>query len=79
MEYNDLRSWLEMVDKMGELKIVEGAHWDKELGAISEMLAVRDENSPALLFDKIPGYPDGFTITIDYCFSYLFCTCKTTR
>ena len=60
MGYNDLRSWLEEVDKAGELKIIEGAHWDRELGAISEMMAER--NGPALIFDKIPGYPPGFRV-----------------
>jgi UbiD family decarboxylase len=60
MRYNDLRSWLDEVDKMGELKNIEGAHWDREIGAISEMLAQR--NSPALLFDKIQDYPPGFRV-----------------
>ncbi len=62
MKYNDLRTWLAEIDKMGELKTIEGAHWDKELGAISEMLALRPSGTPALLFDKIPGYPDGFRV-----------------
>jgi UbiD family decarboxylase len=60
MAYKDLRDWLAQIDKMGELKHVEGAHWDKELGAIGEMLAER--NGPALLFDKIPDYPAGFRV-----------------
>ncbi|OGO41521.1 MAG: hypothetical protein A2137_01275, partial [Chloroflexi bacterium RBG_16_58_8] len=60
MGYNDLRSWLEEVDKIGELKTITGAHWDRELGAISEFMAER--NGPALLFDKIPGYPDGYRV-----------------
>ncbi len=60
MGYNDLRSWLEEVDKMGELKHIAGAHWDRELGAISEMLAER--HGPALLFDKIQGYPEGYRV-----------------
>ncbi len=60
MEFSDLRSWLAGVEKMGELRIVEGAHWDRELGAIGEMLAER--NGPALLFDNIPDYPKGFRV-----------------
>jgi UbiD family decarboxylase len=60
MSYNDLRSWLEEVAKMDELKQVSGAHWDRELGAISEILAEHD--GPALLFDKIQGYPDGYRV-----------------
>ena len=65
MEYQDLRGWLEELDKIGELKKVEGAHWDKEIGAISELMA--EKNGPALLFDKIPDYPDGFRV-LSNCF-----------
>ena len=60
MDFNDLRSWLQELDKIGELKCVEGAHWDKEIGAISEMMA--ENGGPALLFDKIPDYPEGFRV-----------------
>ena len=60
MSYQDLRGWLDEVDKMGELKQIDGAHWDRELGGISEMLAERD--GPALLFDKIQDYPEGFRV-----------------
>ena len=60
MGFNDLRSWLDEVEKMGELKRVEGAHWDKEIGAVSEVLAERDAS--ALLFDRIPDYPEGYRV-----------------
>jgi UbiD family decarboxylase len=46
---------------MGELKHIDGAHWDKEIGAICELMAERN-NPPALLFDKIAGYPQGFRV-----------------
>ena len=38
MQYRGLRGWLEQVDKMGELRKVDGAHWDVEMGAITHML-----------------------------------------
>jgi UbiD family decarboxylase len=47
--------------KSGELKDVRGADWNLELGAISE-LNVKQEGSPALLFDGIAGYPEGFRV-----------------
>jgi UbiD family decarboxylase len=65
MEYQDLRDWLEELDKVGELKKVDGAHWDREIGAISELMA--EKNGPALLFDKIPDYPEGFRV-LSNCF-----------
>lgn len=60
MGFNDLRGWLEEADKLGELKRIDGAHWDKEIGGISELMAERDNS--ALLFDEIQGYPEGFRV-----------------
>jgi UbiD family decarboxylase len=57
----DLRPWLSEVEKLGELRKVEGADWNLELGAISE-LNVKKDAPPALLFDGIKGYPKGFRV-----------------
>jgi 3-polyprenyl-4-hydroxybenzoate decarboxylase len=40
---------------------VEGADWNLELGAISE-LNVKKSLPPALLFDRIKDYPKGFRV-----------------
>src|SRR5882672_4145064 len=61
MQYSGLRGWLEQVDKMGELRKVNGAHWDAEMGAITHMLTEKSRGTaPAILFDEVPGYPKGF-------------------
>jgi len=57
----DLRAWLATVEKLGELRHVRGAHWNLELGAISE-LNVKKDVPPALLFDEINDYPKGFRV-----------------
>jgi len=57
----DLRPWLEQVRSLGELKDVHGAHWNLELGAISE-LNVRKSVPPALLFDDIVGCKKGYRV-----------------
>jgi len=57
----DLRSWLDEIRELGELKEVRGADWNLELGAISE-LNVKKDLPPALLFDEIAGYPKGFRV-----------------
>jgi UbiD family decarboxylase len=57
----DLRAWLAEAEKLGELREVRGAHWNLELGAISE-LNVKKDHPPALLFDEIAGYPKGFRV-----------------
>ncbi|MQA09354.1 MAG: UbiD family decarboxylase [Pseudonocardiaceae bacterium] len=53
-----LRTWLEKVESIGELRHVKGAHWDVELGAIAE-LSYQRPKPMALLFDDIVGYPSG--------------------
>ncbi len=57
----DLRSWLDKVNRRGELQTVHGVHWDLELGCVS-MLNVRKGSRRALLFDDIPGYPQGYRV-----------------
>jgi 4-hydroxy-3-polyprenylbenzoate decarboxylase len=56
-----LRDFLDAVRDVGELERVTGADWDREMSAISELTyrGARDPK-PALLFDGIPGYPDGY-------------------
>ena len=37
--YEDLRDWLEIVDGMGELKKIDGADWNLEMGTLAELVA----------------------------------------
>ncbi len=60
MSYRDLRDWMTQVDALGELRTVEGAHWDVEIGVISEL--VMNRHGPAVLFDNIIDYPPGYRI-----------------
>ena len=55
----DLRSWLDDVDKLGQLMRVENAHWDLELSTLTEIINERAKTRPAILFDCIKGYPRG--------------------
>ena len=71
MSYQDLRGWLAEVEQAGELQRITGAHWDREIGGISELMA--EGRNPALLFDEIPGYPKGFRVL-----SNPFQTCRRT-
>src|SRR3989475_6721024 len=58
----DLRSWIDEVEKLGELTRINGADWDVEIGAITELGHHRGEQSKALLFDHIKGYPKGYRV-----------------
>lgn len=55
-----LRDLIDAFDDLGELRRIDGADWNLELGAITEMLALQD--GPTLLFDRIKGYPAGFRV-----------------
>src|SRR5262245_66148406 len=58
---NDLREFITAVEQRGELAHVKKAHWDRELGAVTEVLyRQKVEKSPMLLFDEIPDYPAGY-------------------
>lgn len=61
IDFRDMRQWLEQVGLLGELQPVVGAHWDKEIGAISQINYRRRPNQ-ALLFDRIKDYPAGFRV-----------------
>ena len=59
----DLRDLLERFKKIDELEIIEGADWNLELAALSEMVCARNPGrSPALLFKNIKDYPENFRI-----------------
>src|SRR6266571_665944 len=59
--YRGLREWLQRVDEMGELLRVSGAHWDREMGSLTQMLTESARGTaPAILFDDVPGYPSGY-------------------
>jgi len=58
----DLRSWMDSAEKLGELKRIDGADWDVEIGAVTELAHHRGEKSHALLFDNIRGYPEGYRV-----------------
>jgi 4-hydroxy-3-polyprenylbenzoate decarboxylase len=60
--YRDLRDWLSKLEDIGELKVIEEeVDWNEELTAITYM-AAKKEGSPALIFEKIKGYPEGYRV-----------------
>ena len=57
---DDLRDFLRILEERGKLKTVNNAHWDLEIGTINELMAERQ--GPALVFDNITDYPEGFRV-----------------
>jgi UbiD family decarboxylase len=60
MAFPDLRSFVDGAASIGEVKTIHGAHWNLEIGCLTELMAEQD--GPLLLFDSIPDYPKGFRI-----------------
>jgi len=63
--YDDLRSWIDQARKLGEVRDVAGATWEEEIGMATELLHLSD-SAPAVLFDKIPGYPKGYRVLTNF-------------
>jgi UbiD family decarboxylase len=63
--YTDLRGWLAEVEALGELRAVEGASCELDIGLATELLQ-HSARGPAALFDKIPGYAPGFRVLSNF-------------
>jgi UbiD family decarboxylase len=65
-QYRDLRDWVKMVADFGELRVLKGADWNLEIGAITEVFQRprhwADQPRPCFLFDEIKDYPAGFRV-----------------
>jgi 3-polyprenyl-4-hydroxybenzoate decarboxylase len=58
----DLRTWLDEVNKIGQLMAVENVHWDLELSTLTEIINERSKTRPAIIFDRIKDYPRGYRV-----------------
>ncbi len=61
LPYHDFRGFIEEAKKVSEWRLIEGADWNNEIGALIEATAELDSR-PMLLFDKIKDYPAGFRL-----------------
>ena len=60
VSFGDMRDWIEKVRGIGELKVIEGADPNLEVGT---MVQINGQNlGPALLFDSINGYKKGYRV-----------------
>lgn len=65
LEYRDLREWLAQVEGLGELRHIEGATAERDIGMACELLQ-HDESAPAALFEAIPGYDKSFRVLANF-------------
>jgi UbiD family decarboxylase len=59
-----LRSWLKQADELGEIRTIDGADWDLEIGGVADVVNERG-SSPAVLFDAVKGYPTGYRVLVN--------------
>lgn len=59
--FNDLREFIKGAKDIGQYKLIEGADWNLEIGAVTE-IGKLSANSPLFEFDKITGYPAGYRV-----------------
>src|SRR6266478_8299629 len=58
MGFMDMREWMSLLEKAGELRRVTAeVNWDREIGAVARR--VLEKKGPALLFENIKGYGSG--------------------
>ena len=61
LAYEDLRQWLAEAERIGELRTVRGASWQHDIGMAAALVS-HVEDSPAIVFDDVPGCPKGFRV-----------------
>ena len=61
----DLRTWLDDVDKLGQLMTVNNAHWKLELSTLTELINERSKTRPAIVFDNIKEYPARHRVAVN--------------
>jgi 4-hydroxy-3-polyprenylbenzoate decarboxylase len=64
IDYDDLREWLDLAERLGEVRHVTGATWQEDIGLAAEAI-LRAENGPCVVFDDIPGCPQGFRLLLN--------------
>ena len=64
MPYQSLGEFIKAADRVGEVRYVEGADLDLDVGCLTELMAER--NGPMLVFDKFSAYPPGYRICSNF-------------
>src|SRR6266849_6015845 len=62
--YDDLREWLAMAERLGEVRTVKGANCEEDIGLAAEAV-LRAEHGPCVVFEDIPDCPKGFRLLLN--------------
>jgi len=64
-EYEDLREWVALADKLGETRVITGASWEEQIGMAAD-LVMHSDAAPCLIFDQVPGFKKGFRVLVNF-------------
>ena len=56
--YTNMRDWLDEADKLGEVKYVSGASWERDIGMATEVVQ-HNESAPCVVFNDVPEHSRG--------------------
>jgi UbiD family decarboxylase len=62
--FADLREYIAWIEARGELRRLSGAHWNLEIGVLTEQLA-RKDGAPAVLFTDVPDSPREYGLLVN--------------
>ncbi len=62
--YDDLRDWIAEAERLGELRRVDGASWQEEIGMAAELVS-HDDTAPAVLFGEVPESLAGSRVLVN--------------
>jgi UbiD family decarboxylase len=65
LAYHDMRQWLAEAQRLGEVKVVKGLSWQRDIGMVSEM-AVHTDNAPCFVFEDVPGTLPGSRMLLNF-------------
>ncbi|HLY66543.1 MAG TPA: UbiD family decarboxylase [Chloroflexota bacterium] len=60
--FEDLRDWMNEVERIGEMVVIRGADPHLEIGSITEYAYRATAGGPAILFEDVRGFPGGYRI-----------------
>ena len=60
MAFKSLREYVNALEDLGQVRVIEGVDPDLELGGIAEL--VWEQEGPVSLFDSMKGYPKGYRV-----------------
>jgi 4-hydroxy-3-polyprenylbenzoate decarboxylase len=62
--YDDLRGWIALAERLGEIRIVRGATWQEDMGLVAEAI-VREDDGPCVIFEDVPGCTAGHRLLLN--------------